>query len=148
MSGSPYQTIPKIVYHKPPQVSHPARSPPLTSPSYQQASGSYQDVQPATHQGDPQKPAASYTPTSSRYHKVEPQTYYKAEQTPHPTRQGSGVPNSEVAGAKNKLQTAGSTQELRRMVPGSAGQVQPPEVRRRRQSRRSEESQGRCCSIL
>ncbi|KAM3151826.1 hypothetical protein ABEW05_007822 [Botrytis cinerea] len=150
MSGLPYQPTPKMDYHKTPQVSQPARNPPLTSTSRQQASGSYQNAQPATYQGDPQKLAASYTPTSSRYHKVEPQTYYKTQQTLHPTREGSGVPNSEVAAAKIKSQAAGRTQELRMMVPESVGQVQQSatEHGRHHRRRRSRVSKGPCCSIL
>ncbi|KAF5878928.1 uncharacterized protein Bfra_001101 [Botrytis fragariae] len=177
MSGLPYQPAPHISYHKTPQVSHPARTPPLTSTSYQQPSDSYQDIQPAKYQGDPQRPAASHVPTSGGYYKAEPQTnyqkpgqtpnlahtatssttyqksggtYQKVPQTARPTRQGSGLPASEVAAAQNRLQSAARTQELSRMVPGSVGQAQQPAPDHQNRDRRSRsrDNQGNCCSIL
>ncbi|KAF7924675.1 uncharacterized protein EAE97_010626 [Botrytis byssoidea] len=177
MSGLPYQPIPQTSYHKTPQVSQPARNPPLTSTSYQQPSDPYQDIQPATYQGDPQVPAASYIPTSGGFYKTGQQAYYhKPEQTPHlnhtgvssstyqksggtyqkvpqtarPTRQGSGLSASEVATAQNRLQSAARTQELSMMVPESVGEVQQPARNRRHRhdKSRSRKNRKNCCTIL
>ncbi|TGO29095.1 hypothetical protein BPAE_0019g00710 [Botrytis paeoniae] len=160
MSSRSYQPTPQMSYKAPP-VSLPTQPPPSKSvASYRQPSNSYQD--------GPQTPPATYIPTDGRSYKAEPQSHHKPEQTPHrdrtatssttyqksgstypnvaktarPVRQGSDISAAEAAIAQIRRENAARAQELSRMVPGSAGQMQQPAL-----ERRNHQSGPRSCDI-